>query len=106
MDRSGFKSSVDMQVIPPMVESNESLISHQKKDLSLTKLEILKSNDSKYTFETFSMKNDINVNLDFNLVEDYEQNRSDYEFEDQVNSLNEFQSARDESAAAQFLKIH
>ena len=66
-----------MQIIPPTLISNESLISEQKKDLSHTKLDILKSNDSKYTFETFSVQN---INLDFNLVEGYEENRSDNEF--------------------------
>lgn len=91
-----------MQIIPPTLESNESLVSEQKKDLSHTRLDILKSNDSKYTFETFSIQN---INLDFNLVEDYEENRSENEFEDQVNSLNEFHSIRDEYAAAEFLKI-
>ena len=104
-DQSCFKSSIEMQIIPPTIESNDSLISHQKKDLYQTKLELLKSNDSKYSFETFSMKNGGNINLDFNLVENYEENRSDLELEDQVNSLNEFHSAKEESAAAHFLKI-
>ena len=77
LDQSGFKSSIEIQIIPPTLISNESLISEQKKDLSHTVLDILKSNDSEYTFETFSAQN---INLDFNLVEDYEENRSDNEF--------------------------
>ena len=36
LDQSGFKSSIEMQIIPPTLISNESLISEQKKDLSHT----------------------------------------------------------------------
>ena len=42
--------------------------------------------------ETTSVRNNQNINLDFNLVEEYEENRSDVEFVDNDDSYQAFKS--------------
>jgi hypothetical protein len=83
-----------MQVAPLNLEINESQFSHQKKVVSHnSRFEYPKSSTSEYSFETSSLKNvkvDQNINLDFNLVEEYEFNRSNAELVDVEDSLKDF----------------